>query len=112
MGASIWTEATGHMMARIEYTAVRITEGSPHYGHSHTGERTPSDAGDWTGEFWNGMLWLAYTATGEQRYLDWAERWTGMLRPRAQTETIFRGFLFYYGATLGDILLGNSLGRG
>ena len=40
-----------------------------------------------------------------------AERWTEMLRPRARSENIFRSFLFYYGAALGDILVNNSVGR-
>jgi unsaturated chondroitin disaccharide hydrolase len=57
------------------------------------------------------MLWLAHTTTGEQRHLDWAERWTDLLRPRARSENIFRSFLFYYGAALGDILVGNSQAR-
>ena len=83
----------------------------PHYADPQTGEWTTSEAGDWTGGFWNGMLWLAYAATKEQKYLDWAERWTELLRPRAPTETIFRGFLFYYGAALGDILMGNPLAK-
>lgn len=111
MEPSIWTQAIDRMMVRVEDTATRVTEGFPHYADPQTGEWTPSEAGDWTGGFWNGMLWLAYAATKERRYLDWAERWTGLLRPRTQTETIFRGFLFYYGAALGDILLGNSLGK-
>lgn len=111
MDAGIWTEATERMMGRIDDTVARVTEGFPHYADPQTGEWTPSEAGDWTGGFWNGMLWLAYAATKEQKYLDWAERWTELLRPRAQTETIFRGFLFYYGAALGDILLGNPLAK-
>jgi unsaturated chondroitin disaccharide hydrolase len=57
------------------------------------------------------MLWLAYATTREQQYLTWAERWTDLLRPRVRSENIFRSFLFYYGAALGDILTGNSLAR-
>ena len=56
----------------------------------------------------DGMLWLAHATTRDQKYLDWAERWTDLLRPRARSENIFRSFLFYYGAALGDILVGNS----
>jgi unsaturated chondroitin disaccharide hydrolase len=43
--------------------------------------------------------------TGEERYGEWAEKWCEALRPRATSNTIFRSFLFYYGAALGDILL-------
>lgn len=111
MSDAIWTDALSRILQRIDNTATQVMEGFPHYADPRTGDWTPSKAGDWTGGFWNGMLWLSYAATGEQKYLDWAERWTELLRPRAQTETIFRGFLFYYGAALGDILLGNSLAK-
>lgn len=111
MSSASWSDALDRMLVRIDDTANRVTEGFPHYADPQTGEWTLSEAGDWTGGFWNGMLWLAHVATNEQKYLDWAERWTDLLRPRAQTETIFRGFLFYYGAALGDQLLGNSLGK-
>jgi unsaturated chondroitin disaccharide hydrolase len=57
------------------------------------------------------MLWLSAFATGEARFRDWARRWTERLRPRAKSDTVFRGFLFYYGAALGDVLLADPLGR-
>src|SRR5262249_27258881 len=66
---------------------------------------------DWTGGFWNGMLWLAHARTGEDRFREWAERWTRLLERRARSETVFRGFLFYYGAALGSILSGNEFAR-
>ena len=111
MSDVIWADALGCMRTRIDKTAYQVSEGFPHYADPQSAEWTPSETGDWTGGFWNGMLWLAYKETKEQKYLDWAERWTELLRPRAETETIFRGFLFYYGAALGDILLGNELGK-
>ncbi|MGH7329788.1 MAG: glycosyl hydrolase, partial [Polyangiaceae bacterium] len=99
------------VMERIETTAASISEGFPHYADTRTGRWTMSDNGDWTGGFWNGMLWLAYYVTKDARYRDWAHRWTERLRPRAASETVFRGFLFYYGAAIGEILCGNELAR-
>src|SRR3989442_2345217 len=64
--------------------------------------------GDWTGGFWNGMCWLAAHVTGDARYRTWALAWTERLLPRASSDTVFRGFLFYYGALLGAELLGDA----
>ncbi|MDQ3862531.1 MAG: glucuronyl hydrolase, partial [Actinomycetota bacterium] len=111
MRDAIWTDAIDHMMVRIDDTAARVREGFPDYADPQTGRWTASQDGSWTGGFWNGMLWLALATTKEQKYLDWAERWTELLRPRVQSENIFRSFLFYYGAALGDILVGNSLAK-
>jgi unsaturated chondroitin disaccharide hydrolase len=57
------------------------------------------------------MCWLAAHRTGEARYRHWAQQWTERLRPRAHSDTIFRGFLFYYGALVGSVLLGDPLAR-
>jgi len=111
MSDAIWTDAVDRMMVRIDDTTARVREGFPDYADPQTGGWTASPDGSWTGGFWNGMLWLALATTKEQQYLDWAERWTELLRPRVQSENIFRSFLFYYGAALGDILVRNSLGR-
>ena len=111
MSDRLWDEAIERMLVRIEDTAARVREGFPLHADPETGEWTASPDGDWTGGFWNGMLWLAYATTGRREYLEWAERWTEMLRPRARSENVFRSFLFYYGAALGDILVNNSLGR-
>ena len=97
-------QAIEHMLNRINDTARRVTDGFPHYAEPETGEWTTSPAGDWTGGFWNGMLWLAYHATQDRRYHDWVSNWVERLRVRAGSETIFRGFLFYYGAALGAML--------
>jgi unsaturated chondroitin disaccharide hydrolase len=111
MNDDLWTRALDHMMVRIGDTAVQVKNGFPDYADPGTGRWIISPDGSWTGGFWNGMLWLAYATTRERKYLDWAERWTDLLRPRVSSENIFRSFLFYYGAALGDILTGNSLAR-
>jgi unsaturated chondroitin disaccharide hydrolase len=111
MNAAPWTDAIGRMLARIDQTGEQVKEGFPHFADTDTGMWTTSSRGDWTGGFWNGMCWLAHWSTKEERYLRWAHRWTELLRPRANSETVFRSFLFYYGAALASILLGDQLGR-
>jgi unsaturated chondroitin disaccharide hydrolase len=111
MNEELWTRALDNMMVRIGDTTVQVKNGFPDYAEPEMGRWILSPDGSWTGGFWNGMLWLAYATTREQKYLDWAERWTDLLRPRVSSENIFRSFLFYYGAALGDILIGNSLAR-
>jgi unsaturated chondroitin disaccharide hydrolase len=111
MGDPAWSDAIARMLARIDWTARHVDEGFPHFADPVTGEWTCSPAGDWTGGFWNGMLWLAAAATGEPRYREWAARWTERLRARTESQTVFRGFLFYYGAALGAILVGDAGAR-
>jgi unsaturated chondroitin disaccharide hydrolase len=108
---SSWQNALTRMLARLDATGAQVTEGFPHYADPETGQWTTSPAGDWTGGFWNGMCWLAAMGTGEPRYGEWARQWTERLRSRASSDTVFRGFLFYYGAALGAILLNDSLAR-
>lgn len=106
-----WTEAIARMDRRVDWTISAVTEGFPHHADPDTGEWTLSPAGDWTGGFWVGMLWLARMRTGNDRYLAAARRWAEMLRPRAESETVFRGFLFWYGAALGWLLDGDEQAR-
>ena len=54
-----WTDALARMRGRIARTAASMTAGFPHFADPATGAWTTSPAGDWTGGFWNGMLWLA-----------------------------------------------------
>jgi unsaturated chondroitin disaccharide hydrolase len=57
------------------------------------------------------MGWLAAHATGDKRYRDWALGGAERLRPRARSDTVFRGFLFYYGALVGAVLAGDARAR-
>lgn len=99
------------MLEGIKTTASITGDKFPHYANGKTGDWTYSPHGDWTGGYWNGMLWLAAAATKEPQYFDWAQKWTELLRTRIDSQTVFRGFLFYYGAALGDILLENEKAR-
>jgi unsaturated chondroitin disaccharide hydrolase len=99
------------MLERIDDTARRVTEGFPNFADPQTGEWTTSPQGDWTGGHWVGELWLARRVTGEERYGEWAGKWCEALRPRVTSNTVFRSFLFYYGAALGEILLDDRRAR-
>lgn len=111
MSGALWNDVISRMRARVDRTAGTVTEGFPHFADPDTGEWTCSPSGDWTGGFWTGMLWLSAASTGDDRYRQWAETWTERLRARIDSDTVFRGFLFYYGAALGGILLGHAGAR-
>src|SRR5207244_2635477 len=64
-----------------------------------------------TAVFWPGMCWLAAKATAGARYRRWALEWAERLRPRATSDTAFRGFLFYYSAVLGAVLFNDPAAR-
>ncbi|MBI4635877.1 MAG: glycoside hydrolase family 88 protein [Candidatus Rokubacteria bacterium] len=106
-----WREGLERLRARVDATGMAVREGFPHYGDVATGSWTTSPAGDWTGGFWCGMCWLAALGGGEPRHRRWALEWAERLRPRAGSDTVFRGFLFYYGALLGAVLLGDAPAR-
>ncbi|MEM4353180.1 MAG: hypothetical protein QW470_00315 [Candidatus Caldarchaeum sp.] len=91
------------ILRRVEDTAKSNPEGFPHYSDDF-GRWICTPDGDWTGGFWVGLLWLSYVATGDERFLSWAKKWMRKLQPRVLSETVFRCFLFYYGAAVGDIL--------
>lgn len=110
-GGALWPAGLERMLRRVDATGASVKDGFPHYGDPATGGWTTSPAGDWTGGFWNAMCWLAARSTGEERYRRWAREWTERLRPRAASDTVFRGFLFYYGAAVGEALLGDPTAR-
>ena len=66
-----------------------------------------SSDGDWTGGFFVGQLWLA-AAADERNDPTAAAEWAERVLPRAASDTIFRGFLFWYGAAIGHQLLGHD----
>lgn len=106
-----WRGAAEAVLARIDATAAGLTSGFPHWADAATGKWTTTSDGDWTGGAWPGMLWLAGRATGEGRYHDLARDYTLKLRPRVRLRSAFKGFGFYYGAALGEILAGDAASR-
>lgn len=106
-----YQDAIDQLTDRVDQTIEQVTDGFPHYGDPGSGRWTTSPNGDWTGGYWTGMLWLAHHRTGTDRYREAAERWTELLRDRVNDETVFRGFLFWYGAALGHVLQGHAGAR-
>jgi unsaturated chondroitin disaccharide hydrolase len=106
---SRWATSAAQMVHRIDHNlSVLTTPAFPHWANSQTGAWTTTPDGDWTGGAWPGMLWLAAKRTGERKYLDAARLWSSRLKPRARLQTAFKGFSFYYGVALGDILCGDN----
>lgn len=100
--------AIARMCQRIDATLAQQHEGFPHYGNPEDGTWVRSPGGDWTGGFWVGQLWLAALHTEQARYLKGARRWSALLAPRVSSNSVFKGFLFWYGAHLGATLLADK----
>jgi unsaturated chondroitin disaccharide hydrolase len=102
--------ALEQMIRRLDETGPQLKGAFPHFADAK-GEWTTTPDGDWTGGFWPGLCWLAAKATGSARYRRWALEWAERLRPRAASDTVFRGFLFYYGGVLGAVLFNDPAAR-
>ena len=107
--ASDWQGPLDRMIRRVELTMKANLNGFPHYGDQETGEWVTTTDGFWTGGFWVGELWLAASATGDQAFLDAGRQWLKRLEKRVESRTVFRGFIFYYGAVTGALLHGDVL---
>jgi unsaturated chondroitin disaccharide hydrolase len=103
-GGSRWGRAIERMRTRIDQTLGELQSEFPHWADAATGKWTTTVDGDWTGGAWPGMLWLLARRTRNDRYLAAARLWSSRLRPRARLQTAFKGFGFYYGVALGDLL--------
>src|SRR2546426_925398 len=108
--SDIFQGALERMVRRIDQTGLQLKGAFPHYADAK-GDWTTTPDGDWTGGFWPGMCWLAAKATAGARYRRWALEWAERLRPRATSDTAFRGFLFYYSAVLGAVLFNDPAAR-
>jgi unsaturated chondroitin disaccharide hydrolase len=100
----VWSSAIERMCGRIDQNLAELRTEFPHWANGDTGQWTTTPDGDWTGGAWPGMLWLAAKRTGDAKYRDAARLWSSRLKPRALLQTAFKGFGFYYGSALGDLL--------
>ena len=110
-GDSSRADALDRMLVRVDATLADDAVGFPDTADPATGRWTRTPGGGWSGGFWPGLLWLAAAATGEDRYRVSAATWSERLRPRARSETAFRGLLFWYGAAIGARLHSDQVGR-
>lgn len=108
---SPWRHAAEAVLERLDVTLGEVRDGFPFYADPDTGRWVVSSDGNWTGGFWIGLLWLAARLSGETRYRAAAHRWADRLRTRLEADTVFRGFLYYYGGALGALLDGDPVGR-
>jgi unsaturated chondroitin disaccharide hydrolase len=110
-----WDHAIERMRARVEDAAQSASEGFPHFADPATKRWTWSPDGDWTGGYFNAMLWLG-AATGpaadRARWVSLARKFAERLRPRIASDSSSRALLFYYGAALGSILCDDREARG
>ena len=105
-----WRRAAGEMLHRIRQTTEVLGDAFPHWANARTGEWTTTPDGDWTGGAWPGMLWLAHKMTGDDSFRDLARIWCLRLQRRANLETAFKGFGFYCGAALGQVISSDDTG--
>lgn len=108
MSESRWKQAIERMRGRVDRTLNTLQSEFPHWADAATGKWITTVDGDWTGGAWPGMLWLLARRTGDAKYLEAARLWSSRLRPRAHLQTAFKGFGFYYGVALGDLLCGDK----
>jgi unsaturated chondroitin disaccharide hydrolase len=104
-----WATAADLMQRRAWDSATALTTGFPHWANAETGQWTTTPDGDWTGGAFPGILWLAFHRTRDETIHTLARDWAVKLRPRAKLETAFKGFGFYYGAALGEMLAADEV---
>ena len=107
----MWSEAIDRMLTRVRDTARRVGDGFPHCADPESGQWTVTADGDWTGGFWVAMLWLACHGTGDERYSQWARQWAARLSPRIASTSVFKAIPFYYGGSVGHLLLNDGGAR-
>lgn len=71
-------------------------------------EWTLSRRGSWMGGLWAGLWWLRAAASGRAEDLERARRWSRSLAPALAEPSVNRSFVFWYGATLGGLLLADD----
>jgi len=104
----LFDQAIAGLIERARHTLREGLEGFPHYADTRTGEWTTTPDGFWTGGFWPGLLWLGGLYTGDAALWQAAEKWAERLEPRVHSDSVFRGFLFYFGCAVGADLAGSE----
>lgn len=85
------------LLRRAHATAVEDRAGFPHFAPSDDPQWVRSVDGDWTGGFFVGQLWIDAALSQQPERIRIAHDWASRLAPRAESATIFRGFLLWYG---------------
>lgn len=106
-----FADTISQMLGRVDASLGDLKGRFPHYRNPDDGRWVTTADGFWTGGFWNGMLWLASTYTGDPHYKDCAARQVAALAFQVRKKTVFKSFLYYYGAAIGAILHQEDLSR-
>ncbi|MCE9662046.1 glycoside hydrolase family 88 protein [Halomonas sp. M5N1S17] len=104
----LFDDAIEKMLLRARQTAESHLQGFPHYADVETGNWTTTNDGFWTGGFWPGTLWLAGYYSGDTTFWQEAAQWNDSLESRVESDSVFRGFLFYFGSAVGADLAANE----
>lgn len=96
------------MFDRIEATRREDAAGFPEYAAAADPAWARSADGTWCGGFWVGQLWLAAAVGHGAGTREDARAHLLALEPQAELDSVFRGFIFWYGAALGEVLLGDE----
>lgn len=108
MTDSRYTAAIDALLERIDSTAEQTSGKFPHYGDLESGEWTTTADGNWTGGFWGGLAALGFAGSGAERLSRLADEITEQILPRQNSDTAFRGFLFWYGAAVNHLVTGSE----
>lgn len=91
------------LRGRLGHTA-RIRGGFPGWASAANGRWVTSAGGDWTAGYQAGGAWLLGQRGDGRRIVE-------ALRPMVRSTSVFRGFVFYYGAAVGDLLAVDAAAR-
>ncbi|QQZ61305.1 glycoside hydrolase family 88 protein [Paenibacillus sonchi] len=99
------------VLERIDGNLLQFTDSFP-AASSHNLIYSGTGNVDWTTGFWNGILWLAYEATNEEKYRKAAEHQLASFRHRVEgkieTDTHDLGFLYSLSAVAAYRITGNA----
>lgn len=100
--------ARDEMVNRAVASQGVLSRGLPHWASGETGEWTLTPDGDWTGGAYVGELWLVHLLDASRVSADDARTGLGVMLPRLDHRTAFKGFGFYFGAATATQLFGDA----
>lgn len=100
--------AAAAVFRRMDEVAAQCGGRFPLFRVPEMEEWTLSRRGSWMGGFWAGLWWLRAAAGGRAEDRERARRWSRSLAPALDEPSVNRSFVFWYGATLGWLLLADD----
>ena len=96
------------LIHRIEYIDSICNNGFPLYSPGKTSQWIISSGGSWIGGFWSALWWLRSRITGSEADQRKASDICQRLSSKLSIDSINRSFIFWYGASLGDLWSGDN----